>query len=324
MQGTLWAVPFDAREMVVTGTPQSVQGAVAGREGSAFALGHTGPLMYFPTQGEPVGELVLLNPDGTSRVIDRGPLFAYPAFSNDAKSIAVGIFDEVEGQSALWIYDVASGAPRRIAEPGAYPLWSPDDQAITYTKRGVGIVRHRLDGANSDEVLFQNSESFIAANAWIDQGRTLVFHDGPRSDWDIYTLEPGGKSRLLIDHRLPTFASITRDERWVTFCTWTRGVMVGTFPAMQSVTIPSEGGCSPQWGPSDNYLYYQDANALWAIPTTIGDTVVFGKKEFIADLGAGGFRLYDIDQAGRIVIARQFDSDPKPPVLFANWRSQLD
>jgi Tol biopolymer transport system component len=328
-QGSLWAVPFDTDQMAVTGTPQLIQGAVSGREGSAFASGHTGPIVYFPSQGELLGELVLVEADGTLSVLRSGPLFTTPVFSSDGRRIAVGEFDPLATGLDLYIVDVATGSPQLIHEGGvANPLWSPDDKAIYYSSGGVGLVKRSLDGTNSTEVLAPSTErTSTAPSDWIDGGRTLVlgFTYNPPSDWDIYSLQMDGQSqpRLLIDHELPSFPSITADGRWVAFCTWPRGVIVGNFPDLTYEMSPSKTGCSPRWGPSDEHLYFQQANKLWRIPTEIGDTITFGETQLVADLGIGTARAYDIDQDGRLVLARRYFDSPKPPVVLGNWRSTL-
>lgn len=332
-QGSLWAVPFDTDQMAVAGTHQSIQGAVSGREGSAFASGHTGPIVYFPSQGEPFGELVLVETDGTSSVLRSGPLFSMPVFSSDGQRIAVGERDQLAAGFDLYIVEVATGSAQLIDEGGtANPLWSPDDKAIIYSSGGVGLVRRSLDGNNSTEVLAASTElTSTAPSAWIDGGRTLVlgFTYNPPSDWDIYSMQmdeqPLDKQpRLLIDHERPSFPSITEDGRWVAFCTWPRGVIVGSFPDLTYTMSPSETGCLPRWGPSDEHLYFQRDNKLWRLPAEIGNTITFGETELVADLGIfGSAPAYDIDQDGRLVLARRYFDSPKPPVVLGYWRSTL-
>ena len=328
-QGSLWAVSFDTDQMAVTGTHQLIQGAVSGREGSAFASGYTGPIVYFPSQGELFGELVLVETDGTPSVLRSGPLFTTPVFSSDGRRIAVGERDPLTTGSDLYIVEVATGSPQLIDEGGtAHPLWSPDDKAIFYSSGGVGLVKRSLDGSNLTELLAPSTEhTSTAPSAWIDGGRTLVlgFSNNSASDWDIYSMPADGQSQpsLLIDHDLPNFPSITEDGRWVAFCTWPRGVIVGSFPNLTSEMTASETGCSPRWGPSDEHLYFQRDNKLWRIPTEIGKTITFGETELVADLGVADARAYDIDQDGRLVLARRYFDSPKPPVFLGNWRSTL-
>ena len=330
-QGSLWAVPFDTEQMAVTGTHQLIQGAVAGRDGSAFVSGHAGPIVYVPSQGELLGELVLVDTNGKSRVLQSGPLFQMPEFSSDGQRIAVAFRDQLAVGADLHIIDVATGSPQLIEEGSTNPLWSPDDKAILYSSGGVGLVRRSLDSSNSADILAPSKEyASTAPSAWIDGGRTLVlgFNNNSTTDWDIYSMQldeqpPDREPRLLIDHERPSFPSITEDGRWVAFCTWPRGVIVGDFPDLTYTMTPSETGCLPRWGPSDEHLYFQQANKLWKIPTEIGDTITFGETELVADLGFASARAYDIDQDGRLVLARQYFDSPKPPVLLGNWRSAL-
>ena len=322
-QGSLWAVPFDTDQMTVIGAHQAIQGAVAGRDGSAFASGHTGPIVYFPIQGERFGELLVVDTDGTSRVLQSGPLFTTPEFSSDGQSIAVATHDEIAGSFDLHIFDVATGSSRRIDEGSSFPLWSPDDKAILYTTDGVGLVMRTLNSSASPEVLVPSKHISTGPGAWIDDGRTLVLQIGTSSDWDIYSMQLGSEPRLLIDHARPSYPTISENGRWVAFCTWARGVIVGSFPDLSSTITPSKNGCNPRWGPSDEQLYFQQGGKLWAIPTKVGDAITFGETQLVADLGFALYRGYDIDRDGRLVLTRQAYDSPKPPVLLANWRSML-
>ncbi len=321
MGGSLWAVPFDAVSMALTGAKRLVQNAVAGREGTAYAVARSGPLIYLPKQGETVGELVLLESNG-SRMLAQGPMFQHPQFSNDGKSIAVTATEEGKTPS-IRIYGIESGAMRQFSEGARFPLWDPDDQGITFMKIDVGLVRQRLDGAKPVETVVRH-ERMIVPDAWINKGQTLVYHAvNPETNSHVYTLEFGNEPRKLFTPGVGT-PNITVDQQWVAFCTWPHGVYVGSFPHATSLSIVTDSGCTPHWGAGDTRLYYQNFNRLWAVNVNIAQGIVFGERELITDLGYPGISLFDIDKIGRIVFARHTDTAPKPPVLMMNWASMLN
>ena len=325
-QGTIWAVPFDPVAMAVTGDARAIQGAVAGREGAAYFVGHRGPLVYLPTQGDPVAELILLDTDGTSRPIARGTSFTDPQISNSGQSIAVVRADAGIDTASLWIYDLNTGTSRRFADAGAFPVWGPNDESITFARTNVGLVVQPIDHEDSAQTLVAAS-GFVAPHEWINFGETLLFTVAPPGHTDvesgIYTLDPGQERQRHFNYRRSAFPSVTKDGRWIAFCTWNRGVVVGRFPNFGSATVVSETGCMPQWGPGDKQLYFQEANALWSIETSVGENVALGKRTFIADLGLQWYKRYDVVDDGRILLTRRSYSDPKPLVLFANWANEL-
>ena len=323
IQGSLWAVPFDPGSMILTGPELSIQNAVAGREGNAFAVSRSGTLIYLPMQGQTIGELVLLEPSG-SRILAQGPLFEHPQISNDGKSIAVTVTEEGEIPSIL-IYDIESGASRQFSTGARFPLWSPDDQSITYTRAGVGLINQQLDGSEPVETVVPH-QSMIVPDAWINQGMTLLYHaiiSGRDYSAYSFSLESGNEPREIFTPG-SVLMSITTDERWAAVCSMPNGIEVGSFPDMTFVASATDSGCAPHWGNDDKRLYYQDFNKLWAVGVEIKEGIVFGKRELIAELGYPGISLFDIDKNGRIVFARHKDTAPKPPILMMNWMSILE
>jgi hypothetical protein len=87
-RGSLWAVPFDAGRIAVT---------------------------------------------GPARVLAQGYGFEFPRFSNDGAYIGATLITERLRQS-IWLYEVETGAARRMVEYGEGPLWSADDRSITFTQ----------------------------------------------------------------------------------------------------------------------------------------------------------------------------------------------
>ncbi len=322
-QGTLWAVPFDPQTMSLIGEAQAIQGAIAGREGAAYFAGHMGPLVYLPTQGEPVSELILIDPDGSSRVIAKGVGFTDPKFSNSGRSVAVAAVDVPFSKQSLWIHEIETGASRRFIDNGWFPVWASDDQSIVFVQPNVGLVAQAIDRGRVETLVA--TPAFIAPHQWI--GQTLVFTLAPPGVTEdkrgVYTLAPGQGQRHLLNYRRSAFPSVSRDGQWVAFCTWPRGVVVGRYPNFGAATVVSETGCFPQWAPDQKRLYYQEANALWSVEASTGESAAFAKREFIAELGLQSYMRYDVDAAGRIVIARYTHADPKPLVLLVNWANQF-
>lgn len=321
--GSLWAVPFDPTSAELTGPPQAIQNAVAGREGAAHAVSRSGLLIFLPKQGEILGELVLIDAEG-ERVLASGPLFEHPQFSNDGKSIAVTVIEEGHAPS-VWVYGVDSKLKLKVASNSNYPLWGRNDQRLTFAKIGTGIVRQSLDNAKKPEVLVPH-EQFIVPDAWINQNATLLYHAVyPGRGIFAYTLDASKEAQQVIS-QLAAFPNLSTDERWVAFCTWPGGIEVGSFPESFATTTLATSGCTPHWGNGDTRIYYQKFNKLWAtaIEKNVGLGPIIGTSEVIADLGYPGISLFDVDPKGRIVITRHRDTAPADAVLLINWESELD
>jgi len=264
----------------------------------------------------------LLDADG-SRVISDGPLFEHPQFSSDGESIAVSVVEEGTAP-AIWIYGANSKVKRKIADNARFPLWDPDDQRLTFMKVGKGLVRQSLRSPQDQELIVPH-EQFIVPDAWIGQNSTLLYHGVyPNRGVFAYTREADKEPNLRLS-RGAAFPSLPTDESLVVFCTWPHGIKIGSFAELSSSSTLSDSGCTPHWGNDDTRIYYQSFNKLWAVSVQEKNEQgpIIGEAELVADLGYPGISLFDVDQSGRIVLARHEDTAPKPPVLVINWESAL-
>jgi hypothetical protein len=334
--GSLWAVPFDPMSMELKGRPQPIQNAVAGRGGTAFAAAHSDKLIYLPKQGELVGEVVLLESNGLS-VLAQGAGFHAPAFSNDGKKISIVEYEEGKGPS-IKIIEIESGVMRQFADDGSNPLWDPDDQSITFSKYGVGLMRQPLGGAKPAEIIV-SEKGAIMPDAWLSQGQTLIYTAFPlqkpgsvRSNtMEMVSSNPGFGYALESDHeprqllgQEASYLSFTNDEKWVSFSTWPRGVLVAPFADDTIAVTATVSGHTSNWNNDNSRLYYQDFNKLWAVDVDLSAGVSFGKRDVIANLGYPSPDLYDVDKNGRIVFVRHRNLESHPPVLIMNWERMLD
>ncbi len=316
-RGSLWAVPFTPEKMEISGIARQIQGSVAGREGSAYAIGDSGPLVYLPVQGDAIRELVLIDADGSTRVLDTAAGFEQPQFSNDGNLVAVTVFEDGKPRH-IKTYEIATGASRVFVE-GAVPLWGPDDQSITHLVPDTGLVRTSFVGSPNTDVLVR-SDRFMVPNNWINGGDTLIYNVvNPETVGDLYALRIGEQPRHLFGDGA-CLSSATSDEKWLAFCTWPEGVRVGRYPQMAAITTVSPTGCTPIWSHDDSRLYYREFDKLVAVDVTFGQGIAFGEPETVANFGTpAGRRLYDIDSKGRLLLVRENLTEPQPPVLVTNW-----
>ena len=114
-----------------------------------------GARVAFATRTETTGQLWTVRADGTDRrSLTAGTLLdAEPAWSPDGRTIA---FRRTEGRELdLMLLDVATGAVRRLALPGAQsqPAWSPDGRLLAYVTQLPGgrpqIATVRPDGGEA-------------------------------------------------------------------------------------------------------------------------------------------------------------------------------
>lgn len=118
-----------------------------------------------------------------------------PALSADGKRLAFASYVvKIQGlgggpcRGGLWVADANGRHPRRIAETGRNPDWSPDGSRIAYDD-GARIIVADADGHNPTVVIADGT-----APAWSPDGRSLAFTRGS----SIFMAAADGSSERLL------------------------------------------------------------------------------------------------------------------------------
>ena len=167
-EGMLWAVPFDADRLDLTGVPRPVleNVAVDTTNGVAHvALANDGTLLYLPTgsvraamAGPGEAHLVWVDREGRSDRLPAEPrAYTYPRISPDASLVALDIRDQ-DGE--LWIWDMARETLTPLTFDPAndfYPVWTPDGRHVAFGSARSGgrqqVYWKAVDGTGAVERL---------------------------------------------------------------------------------------------------------------------------------------------------------------------------
>ena len=121
----------------------------------------------------------------------------YPALSPDGRLLAY----HSRKRGGIWVVPSTGGAPRRVADFGSMPSWSPDNDTIVFTSDAGGMSSQavlwtvRRDG-NSPVALTRlgNPPGGHMAPTWSHDGRLIVFRVGRHAQADLWMVDASGQT----------------------------------------------------------------------------------------------------------------------------------
>jgi dipeptidyl aminopeptidase/acylaminoacyl peptidase len=357
--GSVFAVPFDARSLEVTGSAVPVLEGVKVDAGLMpdLTVASDGTLVMMTGAPAVRGtEFDWVARDGTATPVDSGWTFDPGdanvgwALSPDGSRLAFR--QRTGGNQDIWVKELPRGPLTRLTSDSALdqkPHWSPDGAWVTFQSSRAGGDRDvwttRADGVGEPRLLF-NAPMPIAASFWTPDGRWLVLRtSGPAGQLggrDILAVRPGVDSvaRPLLTSRFDEQGpAVSPDSRWIAYVTNETGsneVVVRPFPDVDGGRWPvsTAGGGSPLWAHSGHELFYIDGkNDIIDVQVDIRNGFHVGEAKRLFHLG-GEYYLtpditgeYDItpdDQ--RFLFARRANagrSTATATILVEHWTEEL-
>jgi serine/threonine-protein kinase len=334
----LFAVPFDARKLQVTGGPvpvvEGVMRAAASNSAAAFfSISNNGSLVAVAGAALQSGAIIsMVDTAGMKKplALPEGN-YSTPRISPDGTQVALQV--DTGKEIFIAIYDLSGKAAlRRLTFGGGNwnPLWTRDGKRIIFTSTREGgsdlkVFWQPADGSASAEKL-TDEKGVIGAESVSPDGKTITV----RIKGEINTLSPGGDRKMqgLIEPTLNTGVSTSTfspDGKWVAYTQFgaRTEVYVQPFPSTGAKYLVGSGG-SPLWSPDGKQLFFLQPQAslfqIVAVPIQTQPTFVIGKATPlpIDGLRAGGAaRTYDITPDGK-----QFIVTTPPEVAQLSGRSQ--
>ena len=336
--GTLFAAPFDADRLEVTGSAVAVvEGIRTESEGAGqVAVSAEGTLVY--VEGAPTweGTPVLVGRDGKTQPIGTPKhVYGMPALSPDGRRLAI----EVAATTVdIWVFEIGRGTFTRLTQDGknSSPVWSPDGRHIAYAASRSGtstVVSRPADGSGPETTLWSGKPE-CRPYSWAPDGKSLALGcsiEG-RED-DLYALWPGTANPLRPFFGTPYSdwgSRFSPDGKWIAYISDASGqyeVYVRPYPGPGNQwQISTGGGEEPAWSRDGKEIFYRNSTK-WM---TVG---VKTTTEFSASpptlLFQGPFvnvpgPSYDVGPDGRFLL---LEGPPETPVrrlnVVLNWFDEL-
>jgi serine/threonine-protein kinase len=349
--GTLLGVPFDVKNLTVTGGPVPlVEGVTETTTSMAgqFAVSSDGTLAFRPGAAGATAQRVLawVDRQGHEETLPAKPrAYLYPRLSPDGTKIAVNSTDE---ENDVWVFDLAKDTLTRLTFGPAFdyhPAWTPDNKYLLFSSgpsTGTSpkdIFRKAADGTGTTEALTQHLEGGYPLSLTPD-GKSLVFRKLSTPGLFVLPLEPKGEAHALTaDPKFTEYnGEISPDGRWIAYDSNESGryeVYVRPFPAVDSGRwqISSDGGSNPVWSRSGRELFFATAaNRMFAVPIPAGATFTYGRPQTLFDTTAYviglNSRHFDISADGkRFLMLKEAGSGDKAArpsiVVVSHWFDEV-
>jgi serine/threonine-protein kinase len=343
---SLFAVPFDARRLEVTGAAVPVVENVWGLVTSAvahFSLAGDGTLVYAPGGVQArASRLALADRKGATQLLQvPSQGFANPALSADGQRVAI----TVQGTDTnVWIFDIVRGAAARLTfQPveDESPAWTPDGRKVAFSSdsdKGRALIWKNADGSGSEEILWVGG-THTHLGSFSRDGRFLAFVDyDSTTQGDIWVLPLQGDRKAIkfigtsFNERSPAFSP---DGRWLAFTSDDSGhdeVYVVPFPGPGGKWQISTagGGYGPVWARNGRELFYRHENKMMAVAVASQPSFSAGvpRQLFESMFEAVPRREanYDVTPDGQrflVIVSPEISTARTQLMLVTNWFEEL-
>jgi serine/threonine-protein kinase len=331
---TLLAAPFDSTRLELTAPVVPIAEGVAIERTSGgihAAVSPAGTLAYLPaTQSY---ALVVLQPDGTERLLSEAPVLQNPQFSPDGNRLVVAASRRPDDPVDLWMHDLASATPpsRLTFDSGRAPVWTLDGASITYSKpvptKASGIYTLAADGRGTPRPIVQLS-NFHWLVGWTRDGTLLygkmedVAADG-QSRSSILAVA-ASKSRHVVGPGDTWGGRLSPDGRWLAYYLRDSGefeIYVSPYPDTHTRSLIAEG-TDPSWSPDGSEIYYRSGTRLMAARIATASGVrVLSHRLVVEPFTPPLYDDYDIHPDGKtlVVVRPAGESRRREITVVLNW-----
>jgi hypothetical protein len=326
----IWAVPFSATRLEVTGPPFLVVPGMA-----APSIARDGTLLVVPLAATGNNQLAWVDRSGRidARVDEEHASLEQPRLSPDGRRV---VFSG-DGRN-IWVRTLTDGTRTQITSGPTlkwFPFWSPDGAYVYYSVeqpgRGNRLERQSSAGGGKPETIIEG----VREGAITADGRWLAYSSNYRETGrKLFKIKLDGDRTQSMLFETPGQAAgvaISPNQRFIAYAIGDSladdGIYVRRFPEGDGQWQLDAGrGSHPRWNAKGDRLYFSRGNELWEIETRLGDTPTFGRATRLfsgADIRAWPTPYgYDVGADGRfLLVASRVQSVAPVMTLIENWQS---
>jgi serine/threonine-protein kinase len=344
--GDLLAVPFDADQLRVRGSPFTLAKELKSSRGfdelerTWFSASQQGSLVYVPGMSDdPSSVLVWVDREGRATPLSTTPgLYQSPRLSPEGKWLAVAIrFGPMTRD--IWVHDIARDTRVRLIMEGGdnqSPVWMPDGRGLTFAsnRSGAQKIYTASVGGRAEPQLLLAGGTALNPSSWSRDGRLLAYYDvDPDQGRDIWLLARAGQAAPVLattaNERSP---ALSPDGRWMAYVSDESGadeVYVRSIEKADTTRRISEaGGTEPVWSRDGGEIFYRQGDRMMVVPVVVRPSLSLGsaqrlfERQYVLDPG-GNMPNYDVSPDGQRFVMLQSTDHPSELRVVLNWLTDV-
>ena len=355
----IYAIPFDVKRLVASGTPEQVVGNVSSSTLSCVGSSCSGSTMNSHSLAYVVSPLpapALVNRRGEWRSLPNVPntlIFSGVTASPDGNMLVTQVQDLAASRQDIWTYRMPAGPPQRLATGGDGFLWGPRwlaDGTVRFAsvrKDEEAIYSVPGDGSRSPQLLLKRPGGFSFSISPHPDGKRIgttscitskssdpnIFVSGfqcKAENWALVILYPDHPDSVTVveDSRtLPRVPEFSPDGRYVAFLAREidrHDVYVKPLDGRDARWPVSRNGASqPKWSRDGRTIYFLAHDSLFAADWRPDQTPPVGTVRALFRLGVlrGAWDVMPGDSTFIMIAPNQ--AEKTRVVVIANFMEQL-
>jgi serine/threonine protein kinase/Tol biopolymer transport system component len=335
----LFAVPFDADRLAITGEPVLVLSGVHVGEylTAQIDLAADGTLAYLPGGGEELERTLLwVDRKGAAIPVPMGQRpYAHFSVLPDRRGLIV----EIEGATHnIWHQDLESGVltPLTTGAGNHRPVLSPDGRFMVYSSDRTNprsLYVQPTDGSGAAELL---ADAQGNATSWSPDGRWVVYDSfataATKTDISMVSMDGEHRARPFLQTRFAEHhATFSPDGHWIAYTSDESGrpeIMVTAFPGPgPRKQVSTNGGSLPNFSRDGRHLFYRLGEDIFDVEMLSPGALAFGPPRpafAIPNANPNSQLPYPVTSTGNAVLYAKADEGALRRIhVIVNWFEQL-
>jgi WD40 repeat protein len=306
-QGTLFSQEYDPTSGVLGGNPIAIgeQVAVDATSGlSPLSASASGAVVYRSGPAGGARQFIWFDRSGRELATAGESDRAVPILSLSPDNRRLATSRSVDGNTDIWMLDLARGVPSRITFDPASELqaiWSPDGSRLVLNSNRSGVYDLYLKSATDatpEELLLATLQN-KAPNDWSPDGKFVLYRSPAlTTGFDLWALPMAGDRKpfpVVQTNFEERDGQFSPDGNWIAYQSNASGrveIYVQPFPRGNREPVSTNGGAQVRWRRDGKELFYIALDGrLMAVPIELNSaakTIVAGVPTALFNTRVGG------------------------------------